>query len=451
LSEILGGLPLAHEQAAAYCERLGISLAEYCKRFVAAPMRLLDDARHAPAEYHDGLTVSKTFVLAIDETAKLNGLAEPLIVHAAFLAPEPIPLFLFSQAREKFGEPLAAMLADDGLDEAVAALRSFALVDRPVTYDHDGTITGDAIRLHRLVREVAAARPEGDARERVSHSLIAAMVAVYPADGFNNPASWERCALLTPHLLAVCEGQGADVATEAKRADLLQRAASYFYGRAAYSQAQVLFERAVAIREEVLGPHHPHTAHSLNNLAVLFKDQGDPARARPLFERALAIWETVRGPNHPDTAASLNNLASQLQADGDLVGARRLFERALTIWESVLGPEHPDTATGLSNLGFVLQAQGDLAGARPLFERALAIYEKDLGPEHSHTAASLNNLARLLELTGDVERARSLFKRALAIYEKVLGAEYPNTIRVHGNLARVSLKASDRTSESAPR
>ena len=54
LSEALGGLPLAHEQAAAYCERLDISLADYGKRFEAAPARLLDDARHAPAEYHDG-------------------------------------------------------------------------------------------------------------------------------------------------------------------------------------------------------------------------------------------------------------------------------------------------------------------------------------------------------------------------------------------------------------
>jgi len=39
LSEALGGLPLAHEQAAAYCERLEISLPEYRKRFEAAPAR----------------------------------------------------------------------------------------------------------------------------------------------------------------------------------------------------------------------------------------------------------------------------------------------------------------------------------------------------------------------------------------------------------------------------
>jgi hypothetical protein len=103
LSEVLGGLPLAHEQAAAYCERLLISFADYRRRFEATPVRLLDDARHAPGDYHDGLTVAKTFALAIDEAAKVNPAAEPLISHAALLAPEAIPLFLFSEAREKFG------------------------------------------------------------------------------------------------------------------------------------------------------------------------------------------------------------------------------------------------------------------------------------------------------------------------------------------------------------
>ena len=38
--------------------------------------------------------------------------------------------------------------------------------------------------------------------------------------------------------------------------------------------------------------------------------QGELAAARPLYERALAIRERVLGPGHPDTATSLNNLAS---------------------------------------------------------------------------------------------------------------------------------------------
>jgi hypothetical protein len=156
LSEALGGLPLAHEQAAAYCERLEISLSEYRKRFEAAPARLLDDARHAPAEYHDGLTVAKTFALAIEEAAKLHPAAEPLIVHAALLAPEPIPLYLFAEAREKFGAPLAPALEGDGLDEAVAALRTFALLDREAVRDEcDPAITTE---LHSLAPAGASGR-----------------------------------------------------------------------------------------------------------------------------------------------------------------------------------------------------------------------------------------------------------------------------------------------------
>lgn len=162
LSEVLDGLPLAHEQTAAYCERLEVSLAEYARRFEAAPARLLDTAKDAPGEYHDGLTVAKTFALAIDEAAKLHPAAEPLIVHAALLAPELIPLFLFAEGREKLGEPLATALADDGLDKAVAALRVFALVDQEVVPDErEPAITTDCIRLHRLVRQVGGGAARG--------------------------------------------------------------------------------------------------------------------------------------------------------------------------------------------------------------------------------------------------------------------------------------------------
>ena len=126
LSEALGGLPLALEQAAAYIERLEIPLAEYRTRLAAEPMGMLDTKHDAPAEYNDKLTVAKTFALAIEEAGKLHPAAEPLLVYAAILAPEPIPLFLFSEARQKFGEPLASALAGDGLYEAVAALRAFA-------------------------------------------------------------------------------------------------------------------------------------------------------------------------------------------------------------------------------------------------------------------------------------------------------------------------------------
>jgi tetratricopeptide (TPR) repeat protein len=446
LSEALGGLPLAHEQAAAYCERLEKSLADYRKRFEAAPARLLDDDRDAPAEYHDRLTVAKTFALAIEEAAKLHPAVEPLIVHAALLAPEPIPLFLFVEGREQLGEPLAAGLLDEGLDEAIAALRAFALIDRETIVDErDPAIRTDTIRLHRLVRQVAAARRVGDARELAQRALMAALAAVYPQEARNDPQTWPPARRLDGHALAMVGGDAVPPAGAEERASgLLNGLASYRHcALAAYALARPLYERALALREKALGPDHPATALSLNNLALLLQDQGDLAGARALHERALAIREKALGPDHPDTAESLNNLALLLQAEGDLAAARPLFEHALAIYQKMLGPDHPSTATGLNNLALLLQAQGDLAGARPLYERALAIYQKVLGPEHPSTAASLNNLAFLLEAQGDRAGARLLYERALAIDEKVLGPEHPDTASDLSSLALLLQQQGD--------
>ena len=76
LSKALAGLPLAHEQAAAFCEHLGVSFDDYLQRFEAAPVTMLDDTDHAADDYN--LTVARTFNIAINEAAKLHPAAEPL-------------------------------------------------------------------------------------------------------------------------------------------------------------------------------------------------------------------------------------------------------------------------------------------------------------------------------------------------------------------------------------
>jgi tetratricopeptide (TPR) repeat protein len=427
LSQMLGGLPLAHEQAAAYCERLEKSLAEYRKRFEAAPAKLLGDARDAPAEYHDRLTVTKTFALAIDEAAKLHPAVEPLIKHAALLAPEPIPLFLFEEGLEKLGEPLATELADDGLDEALAALRVFALIERQAIADErDPAIVTDTIRLHRLVRQVAADRCPDAERQNAQCALIAALAAVYP-DEIADAKTWGRARRLDGPALALLEAPLPEAAEETA-ARLLNGLAAYRqHALGAFAQARPLYERALSLRERRLGPDHPDTAETLNNFALSQREEGNLDAARPLLERALAINERIFGPEHAATATSVNNLALLLRDQGDLAAARPLFERALAGVEQSFGADHPATAASLGNLALLLKDEGDLAAARALFERALAIDEKALGADHPDTANDLANLALLLKQSGDLAAARALYERALAINDKALGPTHPHT------------------------
>ncbi len=426
LSAALGGLPLAHEQAAAYCERLDISLAEYGRRFDATPARLLDDARHAPAEYHDGLTVAKTFSLAIREAAKLQPSAETLIRYAALLAPEPIPLYLFSPATDGSGELLSTTL--DDLDEALAALREFALIERETVIDErDPTIRTDSIRLHRLVRQVALSELSAEASQSTRRRLIECLAKIYPQRTFDNPQSWPRARRLYGLALGLLFDDPLPEGTEEVASQLLHGVAE-FQSRAlgTYAAAEPLYERALAIREKALGPSHPDTAATIEGLALVFQAQSRFAKARPLLEQALSIRERALGPDHVDTAQTLNNLGWFFHESGEFDKARPLLERALAVHEKAFGSEHAKTAITLNNLALLVQAQGDLEKARQLFERALAVTETTLGPDHPSIAPSLNNLALVLKWEGRLDEAHRLYERGLAIDERALGPEHPD-------------------------
>jgi CHAT domain-containing protein/Tfp pilus assembly protein PilF len=208
----------------------------------------------------------------------------------------------------------------------------------------------------------------------------------------------------------------------------LNQQVANLYEKGRYNEAIPLAQRALAIRENALGPEHPDTAKSLNNLGELYRAAGAYGQAEPLLKRALVIREKVLGPEHPDTATTLTNLGLLYRAMGAYAQAVPLAQRALAIRDKVLGPEHPATAKALTNLAGLYYATGAYGQAEPLYQRALAIREKVLGPEHPDTAQTLNNLAALYDATGAYGQAEPLYRRALAIREKVLGPEHPDTV-----------------------
>jgi len=203
----------------------------------------------------------------------------------------------------------------------------------------------------------------------------------------------------------------------------------------AYTHAEPLLQRALAIREEALGKNHLDVAASLNILASLFFFQGLHTQAAPLYERALAIREAALGKHHPDVATSLNNLANLFADQGLYAQAEPLYERALAIREQALGKTHPAVAASLTNLANLYTNQGLYAQAGPLHERAITIWEATLGRDHPDLAVSLNSLANLYADQGLYARAGPLLERALAIREAALGKHHPDVAVSLNNLA----------------
>jgi tetratricopeptide (TPR) repeat protein len=151
---------------------------------------------------------------------------------------------------------------------------------------------------------------------------------------------------------------------------------------------------------------------------------GDLQAARPYYDRALQIREAVLGPTHPDTAQSLNNLGMLLQAQGDLQAARPHLERALQIVELRLGADHLTTRTIRANLAALDNSQpsaaqqiGDITAQ---FEAAVASALADPASDRAALLQQIEDRARWAE-QGEAEGSPylALAARLRAIVEQL--------------------------------
>ena len=105
-------------------------------------------------------------------------------------------------------------------------------------------------------------------------------------------------------------------------------------------------------------PRPPRHAHQPQQPRQAYLAAGRTAEAIKLHEATLKLRESKLGPDHPDTLTSRNNLATAYQAAGRTAEAIPLHEATLKLRESKLGPDHPDTLASRNNLAGAYQAAG---------------------------------------------------------------------------------------------
>ena len=201
--------------------------------------------------------------------------------------------------------------------------------------------------------------------------------------------------------------------------------------------------RAYDLRTTALGPDHPDTLTSLNNVAGAYESAGDVRKAIPLYEDCLKRRTAALGPDHPDTLTSLNNVAGAYESAGDVRKAIPLYEDCLKRRTAALGPDHPDTLTSLNNVAGAYRAAGDVRKAIPLYEDCLKRRTAALGPDHPNTLTSLNNVAGAYRAAGDVRKAIPLYEDCLKRRTAALGPDHPDTLTSLNNVAGAYRAAGD--------
>ena len=192
---------------------------------------------------------------------------------------------------------------------------------------------------------------------------------------------------------------------------------------------------------------HPDVALSLNNLAALYDSQGKLSQAEPLYQQALAMLQRLFEGDHPSIALSLNNLAFLYNSQGKLSQAEPLYQQALAMRQRLFEGDHPDVATSLNNLAALYNSQGKLSQAEPLCQQALAMWQRLFEGDHPDVALSLNNLAALYDSQGKLNQAEPLYQQALTMLQRLFEGDHPNVVSSLNNLALLLIN-SDRSTEA---
>jgi tetratricopeptide (TPR) repeat protein len=418
LARELGGLPLALDQAGAYIEETGCSVAACLERYRMLHMKLLERRGSLGSQSTEHPTpVATTLRLSLQKVEKANPVAADLLCCCAFLHPDAIPEAFFGAAASLLGPNLYRMAHDPfALDEAIEALRTYSLLRRD-----PGSRT---LTIHRLVQAVVIGELSRQQQRTWANRVVRAVNKVFPDP--KEFANWPVCERYILHAQVCAQHiRRCDLHSE-EGASLLNEAGYYLAERAAYAGAEQLFQQSLAIRERIMHTDHPRIANVLNNLASLYNNLGRYREAERYGQRAFAMRERVLGPDHQDTAQSLNNLAMIYYRQKRYEQAAEFLQRALVVVERVRGSDHPDTLAAVNNLMNIYYVQGRHEEAARLLERVRDAAARRSGPDHPDVALYAHNLALIYRDLKRYEEAESCLHAALAVRERVLGDEHPD-------------------------
>ena len=411
--EALDGLPLALDQAGAYIEETGCSLNDYLKFFKTRHSRLLR-LRGKSATGHPE-PVATTWSLSFEKIEQANPAAAELLRLCAFLHPDEIPEAMIIAGASESGPTLQPVAEDEfELNQAIGELHKYSLVKR----DPEKKI----LNIHRLVQAVLTDAMDKEAQREWAEKTVRIVNKAFPKVEFS---TWPTCQQYLPHARTCAELIKQWNMSIAEAAQLLSRTGNYLCERAQYSEAEPLLQKALEIRQQVLGPEHIDVASAMSNLAGLYVYIGKYIQAEILYQQARGMYEHILGPTHPCVATTINDLALLYREQGWFAQAEPFLEQALALRIQAFGSEHPDVAVSFNNLALIYGDLGKYANSEELYQQALAIEERFLGAEHPEVATTLNNIGWLYYRQGRYDLVEAPHLQALAIREKGQGLDHP--------------------------
>ena len=201
----------------------------------------------------------------------------------------------------------------------------------------------------------------------------------------------------------------------AQQAECLENLGIIYWNNGNLDLATQYHEKALRIRQELFGKLSVEAADSYNNLGVINLGV-DGFRASLYLSRTRSIYEEAYGINHPKVAFALINLASANAEEGNTIDALALLTKAEAIWDNLYEEEpHPSKAFTFANFGRIYGMDGQWSAAEEYQIRALDMYKQLYGEKHP-------SVANAYFLLGKIKFEEEEWKEAIDIYQQSIYA-----------------------------
>jgi Tetratricopeptide repeat len=381
--------------------------------------------------------IGRTWDLTLDLLeARQMPEARPLLRLLAMFADAPLPYQMFLHPATLAASPLFTDMTGPRLWQVITTLDDSGLLDLAASGDDPDAIP--VARLHPLVRDTS--RLSTPPTDQPALLELAAGLVRWTADQTGeptDPTTWPAWQLIAPHathLLAILDPQSGsldDVVADASSA--AHQAALYQEAQGLYAQAKDQFRDVLAARLRVLGPDHPDTLDTRQEIAWMMAVRGDHTGAEAEYRDVLAVRLRVLGPDHPDTLGTRYAVAYET-AERDHAGAEAEYCDVLAAQLRVLGPDHPDTLTTRNQIARMMAERGDHAGAEAEYRDVLDARLRVLGPDHPSTLITRHEIAREMA-ERDHAGAEAEHRDVLAAQLRVLGPDHPHTLITRHQIA----------------
>ncbi|KAF4812915.1 Nephrocystin-3 [Colletotrichum siamense] len=434
-------LPLAIYQAATYIRQTYTSIPTYLSK-----LRKWDKSWHVLQTPKDGPMsngVLQTWDISIEHIRRENGMAYNILHVLAFLDGQKIPWQIVKRAGQFEAENHLGNGAsgssfihgdtskhDEETLLAVARLCDFFILSRLETSTEDGDFA-----MHKLLQQVIQhsllqenRRSEGT---RFAAAALQIVDGVFPT---SRRETWKDCDKYLAHAMQIGKCTMLDNKKE-QVASLLSRASRYLYDRGRWGEKEIVDEKALNLRKDVLDEKHPAVVQSIANLATTYHGQGRYEEAEQLRTKVFDLRERILLETRCEMLESKASLADTYHALGKYKEAEGIYSEVLEVRRQLLGEQHSDTVSSMASLASTYYAKGKYEDSRRISEEACTLQRQILGKDHLNTISSMALCATVCYAQAQYKEAEKIFDEVLALRQRILGERHPDTVSSRASIA----------------